>query len=317
MIRICCLKKRCDRKDENQCNPVHIYSGNAFHYRGGACCGTHILRVGKTRYRPLKAGERTALSRDGDILKIMNLNIAHGRKDGPNQILQGKARIRSNLDDIAALLIRENPDIVGIQEADGPSIWSGDFDHVAYLSRTSGFLFSIRGAHVDGAGLSYGTAILSKIPMHAPLSVTFAPSPPTFSKGFVAAGIRRNNTPDVGILIASVHLDFSRRSIRKKQARTLADRLSRLKMPIILTGDFNCEWNRDDDSVLSGLADDLDLVAYRTGATYMDTFPETGKRLDWILIPRGASFISHVVIPDIVSDHRAVVATIACNARML
>ena len=40
------------------------------------------------------------------------------------------------------------------------------------------------------------------------------------------------------------------------------------------------------------------------------TYPSRGTRLDWILISKELQFRSHGVLPDELSDHRAVVAEI-------
>ncbi len=138
-------------------------------------------------------GKQVLSLNNNAVLKILTLNVAHGRKDGANQIFQSSEKIKSNLDDIVSLIRRESPALVGLQEADGSSVWSGDFSHVAYLAKKSGYGYSTRGANVDGMRLSYGTALLSKYPLLKPISVTFKPSPPTLSKGFVAANLNVSN----------------------------------------------------------------------------------------------------------------------------
>ena len=72
-------------------------------------------------------------------MTLLTLNIAHGRKDGRNQMLQRTATIRRNLDDITRLLAQTSPALVALQEADGPSFWSGKFDHVKYLAKQAEF----------------------------------------------------------------------------------------------------------------------------------------------------------------------------------
>ena len=73
------------------------------------------------------------------VLRLMTLNVAHGRSDGPNQIFQKTRNIRANLGTIAKLLSRVGPDVVALQEADGPSFWRGKFDRVEYLATNAGF----------------------------------------------------------------------------------------------------------------------------------------------------------------------------------
>lgn len=42
------------------------------------------------------------------------------------------------------VITRENPHVVALQEADGPSFWSGKFNHVDYLARTGGYSYYLQ-----------------------------------------------------------------------------------------------------------------------------------------------------------------------------
>ncbi len=245
------------------------------------------------------------LSNNG-VFKILTLNIAHGRRDSLHQIFLSSEKIKSNLDEIAALIQCVNPDIVALQEADGPSLWSGNFSHVEYLSKKARSYYSAQGTHVHGLMLSYGTALLSKYPLTTPVSITFKPSPPTFPKGFVLAAVTLDGVSETKIV--SVHLDFSRKSVRKKQANDMIDILSSHKKSLIIMGDFNCELEKE--SALQLLIEELDLSAYKTNAGKMITFPALNKRVDYILISRNFEFISYRVLKDIVSDHLGVICEI-------
>jgi endonuclease/exonuclease/phosphatase family metal-dependent hydrolase len=239
---------------------------------------------------------------------VMTLNLAHGRKDGFSQMLQSGRTIQGHLEDVAAVLRRESPAVVALQEADGPSFWSGDFDHVARLAEGAAFGYSVRGSHVDGGGLSYGTALLSRFAPDAPVSVTFAPSPPTFPKGFVVSRVTFPGGWSADVV--SVHLDFARASVRKEQVAEMIRTLSRRPSPRIVLGDFNSEWD-DDDSAVRALVEGLHLTAWRENAKNLDTFPFSGKRLDWILISPELEFREYRVVPDVLSDHLGVAAAIA------
>lgn len=117
--------------------------------------------------------------RADDTLTVMTLNLAHGRSTGFHQILTSKKKLRSNLEAVAEVMNREGPDVIAVQEADGPSLWSGRFDHVEYIADTAGYPVHMRGEHVLGARLRYGTALISRFALHDPLSVTFPPPPPS------------------------------------------------------------------------------------------------------------------------------------------
>ena len=245
------------------------------------------------------------------VLRVMTLNVAHGRKDGFHQFLQSTPRIRSNLDDIAAVLARLEPDVVALQEADGPSFWSGGFSHVEHVAEKASFGYFSRAEHVKGMGLSYGTAVLSRPHLREARFVTFNPAPPSPSKGFVVATVdwpvEEGKTRSVDVI--SVHLDFSRQSVRESQIEDIVRNVKPRERLLILMGDFNCSWT-DEESPLKALARELDLKVFQPDASTLATFPASGRRLDWILISRELEFRSHQVVPDTLSDHLAVVAEV-------
>lgn len=245
--------------------------------------------------------------------RLLTLNVAHGRGDGRNQALRKGRTIRSNLDRVAEVLKRERPDLAALQEADGPSIWSGRFDHVRRLAEEAGYPWTVRGEHARGPRIAYGSALLSMRPLEDPYSVTFRPSPPTSSKGFVVGSIGTPGVFPEGIDVASVHLDFSRKAVRRRQVREMIETLAPRGRPLVVMGDMNCEWGGKDRTIRD-LAAGLSLRPYRPGAEGLatfDHFPSAGKRLDWILISKDLEFRSYRVLPDVLSDHQAVVAEIA------
>ena len=72
-------------------------------------------------------------------------------------------------------------------------------------------------------------------------------------------------------------------------------------------GDLNSEWQLR-NSTVQYLSRQLALSAYQPEQADLDTFPAFGERLDWILISPEIEFRSYHVLPDVVSDHRGVVA---------
>jgi endonuclease/exonuclease/phosphatase family metal-dependent hydrolase len=280
-----------------------------FYVRGPTSAEPMVLNMPRGSWTG--AGERRE---DRASLRVMTLNMAHGRSDGWHQALQRRVTIESNLDAMADVLLREKPDVVALQEADGPSLWSGKFDHAQYLADKAGFPHLCRGEHVNGMKLSYGTGLLSRLPMDHSVSRTFASSPPTPPKGFVVCTVRWPADPAVEIDVVSVHLDFLRQAVRRRQVREMIAELSGRGNPLVVMGDLNCEWEGEDAPIRT-LAEELDLTAYEPDAEGMDTFPSHEKRFDWILLSSELRFVKHETIDDVVSDHRAVVAEIevACE----
>jgi len=249
---------------------------------------------------------------DNLALTVMTLNIAHGRGDSFHQLLQRSKTTLSNLGTLATLFKTIDADVVALQEADGPSFWSGNFDHVEYLAKQASFGHSVHGAHVDGIGLSYGTALLANLKLQDAQAITFAPTLSPVPKGFVVSTIRWPDIPCVDIDVVSIHLDFTSESVRRKQAMELIETLRARNRPLIIMGDLNSEWQLQNSSVRY-LSQALALSAYSPERTDLDTFPAFGERLDWILVSPELKFRSYRVLSDVVSDHRGVIAELVLD----
>ncbi len=76
---------------------------------------------------------------ESTYLRVVTLNLAHGRKDGRNQLLQKTETIRNNLGDVAGVLKLVDAHLVALQEADAESSWSGKFNHVAFLGEQADY----------------------------------------------------------------------------------------------------------------------------------------------------------------------------------
>lgn len=260
-----------------------------------------------------------AIAFSGNTLKVLSLNVAHGRKDRMNQLLLSANTIRKNLGDIATFLAGSGADIVALQEADAPSRWSGNFDHVALLAEQANYPVFTHTPHAVSWLFSYGTAILSQAAFTETINYTFEPSPPTMNKGFTLAqivwqtGLEEN--PLMPVDIISVHLDFSRQEVRENQIREITAALGDRDNPVIILGDFNSDWLAD-ELVVRALADDNKLKGYRPEDNGLGTYKsgENSKRLDWILISDPLEFARYEVLPDVLSDHKAVFAEIALQS---
>ncbi len=249
------------------------------------------------------------------VLRVATLNVAHGRGAARSQIGLPRHRFETNLDAIATLLCRVQPDVVALQEVDAPSSWSGSFDHLERLAAASGYPHRFHGRHAAAAlgpaKLNYGTALVSRHPMTATASHRFD-AKLTPSKGFVTAQIQFDDRP---ILIASTHLEPGSRRIRRRQADELITALAGAGLPLIVLGDFNCDW--PDDDALRRIATHLALQAFEPDGDALRTWPSSDpdKRIDWIICSRDLRFVTYEVWPDVVSDHLGVVAELRWNGR--
>lgn len=244
-------------------------------------------------------------------LRVVTLNMAHGRKDGRNQMLLKGETIRNNLLDLAQLLDRADADVIALQEADAASAWSGKFNHVDFLVENSMYGCSFHGVHASNRMYDFGTALVSKHPFQGAFAHSFAPSKPTTTKGFSVAALDWNPAgalaDPVQIKFVSAHLDFSRKSVRRSQVDEMVRVLSGLEGPMVVMGDFNTDWQGEESS-LKHLAERLGLSAFDPHAQGLSTYGDKGARLDWILVSGALGFSRYAVFPDVVSDHYAVVA---------
>jgi len=249
----------------------------------------------------------------GKMLSVMSLNLAHGRKDSLNQVLVSKSRTQNNLSDIAEVIKRTQIDVVALQEADGPSRWSGKFNHVAHLANMTSLPAHLHSQHAQNWVYSYGTALISKTAFTDEVHHTFKPTPPTTNKGFTLGQLAWQRSPlkdDILLVdVVSVHLDFSRQAIREQQITEMTMVLEKRKGPYIIMGDFNSDWLTE-EKVVRELANQAQLHAYHPSVNNMGTYPSSRKRLDWILISNELEFVDYRTLPDVLSDHLAVIARI-------
>ena len=245
------------------------------------------------------------------VLRVLTLNTSHGRNTALNQFLVSKQRTYENLDSIAELLVARKPDVVGLQEADGPSRWSGGFDHVGYLVERTGYPCFVHGLHSTSWMATYGTALLTQAELLAPASLSFEPSPPSKQKGFVTGTIRWQSAEgERRVTVVSVHLDFLGRGTRDRQVAEMVAHLDDVDGSLIILGDLNSEW-LSEGSHVQQLGTKLGLRAFEPENFDLGTYKrKTGKRLDWILISQDLEFQRHEVLPDVVADHFAVYAEI-------
>lgn len=277
-----------------------------------AACTTAVKQPRTFHNSNIKPDTATYIQQDcpAPVLRVATLNIAHGRKDSINQLFVRESTFKKNLDDVAEVLNHYRPQVVALQEADAASRWSGSFDHVAYLAAAAGYPWRVHVSNAKSWLYSYGVALLSSLPLVETIEHTFEPSPPTLDKGFVLAEIEwpcgdDDKTRKVDII--SVHLDFSRESVREKQIHEMFEVLSARNKPTIIMGDFNSQWPAE-VSEIEDLVIQSRFVTYEPLGDNHSSYKN--KRLDWILITRDMAFENYQVLPDTLSDHAMVLADI-------
>ncbi|VVB78978.1 Endonuclease/Exonuclease/phosphatase family protein [uncultured archaeon] len=254
-------------------------------------------------------------------LKVMSLNLYHGRGICPPYLFKpivSRKKVRDNLREVSDMINHEGPDVILMQEAERYSILSGRFDHLSELSEISGYpYFSGEDAKIDPENnfFLYGTAIISKYPVKNSLSYNFFDTIPFRGKGFTKGTI---NIPEfhkhpidfVSAHFVALHL-FPKRA-RQKNAYSLVRTIHEetRKMPLIVGGDFNSEWNGE--KLLDKICTGLNINAYNPLEKGLETFPsrKPRKRIDWVFASPKLEFKDYYVLDRKVSDHLGVMAVL-------
>jgi endonuclease/exonuclease/phosphatase family metal-dependent hydrolase len=269
------------------------------HHEPCLCHPDHLNHVVR---RPVAATTRSGL-------RVLTLNVRHGRGTGRRPKTWQAERFRENVHRIAEFLRATPADVVALQEADGPSFWSGSHHHVEHYLHIGEFDEFAHGLHLTFCrprfGLSYGTALLSRVPLLSVSSRAFG-ARPLDPKGFVIATVSFDGRE---VDVASVHLDVVA-PVRRRQLATLIRLLRRRPRPLILMGDLNSTGRRD-RSAVRRIAQDLRLDIH-DGRGAAPTYPswQPSLRLDWILTSPELALVECRTYEEPVSDHLAVGATL-------
>lgn len=260
--------------------------------------------------RVVPEGRNCHAVRPAQVLVVATLNLAHGRGLAVDQFSLSRDQYEANVNAAAALVKREAPDVLALQEADGPSAWSGYFDHVARLARIASFPHVYHALHMDaalfGVHIRTGAALLATRPLLRPASHPFLVQ--RQMKGFVTAECEFDRRR---VLLASIHLTSTSRSVRHQQVEQIVNTLQAERKPAILMGDFNSTWHDEEDAVRR-IAARLKLQAFDPDSRQLATFraDAPSSRIDWILVSPKLEFLDYQVWLDQVSDHLCVVATL-------
>lgn len=249
-----------------------------------------------------------------DHLRFFSLNVAHAQRRAPVKPYILRRTAKRNLGDIAATLRQLSPDVVALQEVDGPSTWSGNFDHVASLARQAGLVDHYRGDHnaFDFGRFRYaaGTALMARQPLREPTSHRFGMSWRD-TKGFVLASVAVPEWDGLSIDVVSVHLDFLVPRVRRKQILRMVEMLEERESPLVVLGDLNCCWQYEPKS-MELLVQHLGLQAHEP-ESWVPTYParRPQRRIDWILASPELRFNGYHTLSVPLSDHLFLVADLA------
>ncbi len=172
---------------------------------------------------------------NGESLKIMSYNIHHANPPSKIGLI--------DLDAIAAVIIKENPDLVGLQEVDRFTKRSGNIDEAKILAEKTGLNYYFFKA-IDHDGGDYGVAILSRFPISNPQKLAL----PQVAKGEprVLSCVDVMLPNKTKLTFSNTHLDATRPdSNRVVQMKSILATLNPKSNATLLVGDLNCEAKKE------------------------------------------------------------------------
>jgi endonuclease/exonuclease/phosphatase family metal-dependent hydrolase len=248
---------------------------------------------------------------DPPTIKILSFNIAKCFCSPDDRTFIAAEEIRQRITRIAAIIKREQPDLVFLSEAVKEAGWTG-VDQVAEIAELSEMHAWSFGENMN-FGLPFyrvvsGNAILSRRPLELVANPSLAGRKPFY----ITANNRRilycrQNIAGRAVLLGSIHNDSWVRETNSKQMEEILEYVG--AQPAILAGDFNAlpDWPQLDlikqSGRFTGVTDGPPSFTGKDGAEM------TMKQIDYIFVPKSWELVEHHVVEDDVSDHNAIVST--------
>jgi endonuclease/exonuclease/phosphatase family metal-dependent hydrolase len=211
---------------------------------------------------------------------------------------------RIDLNRIAAVIARKNPDLVALQEIDKNCARSGNQDIAAELGRLLGMQHRFA-KFMEYQGGEYGMAVLSRLPIIDTLRFELPDGAEPRCALAVRVQVESLRSP---LLFVGIHNDWTKQSYRLQQVTTLLESLDEQDDPIILAGDFNAERTNESMALLEKAG--WKIVEKRDHER--NTFPseKPSVEIDFFVIRNlPEAIINHEVINEkVASDHLPIFA---------
>src|SRR5699024_2715547 len=217
-----------------------------------------------------------------DTLKVMTYNIYHGE--------QAYQEGESNLEDVASLINKVDPDFVALQEVDSLTHRSGKFNKgdpedliqtLADLTNRYGYFG--KAISYDGGG--YGEGILSKKAFKSRKLMLPIPK-----GGEDRAVVMLEAQTETGrrFLFAGTHLCHQYSENRLAQVEKINNYFKKVADPIIIGGDFNFTPEREPYKKISSLWRDAAVLSGNTNPTI--SYEEPTHRIDYLFLSKKSNW---------------------------
>jgi len=241
------------------------------------------------------ASSRTPASK---TLRVMTYNIHVGV--GMDKKL--------DLQRIAGVINREQPDLVGLQEVDRGVKRTEGKDEMAELAAMTRMNFAFA-PNLDYQGGKYGVAILSRLPIKSILHLMFENKREAERRGMLKVEVDVHGTT---VHFVTTHLDYQFEDGRLFEAEQLLENLERVAGPLIVVADLNDTPTGSAYKLMRTLFDDAWITSRAKGDGFSYPADKPVKRIDHVFYRTGAGVRAKKAwVPEtLASDHVPVVATI-------
>lgn len=161
-------------------------------------------------------------------LRVLTYNIHHGR--GADGVI--------DLERLADIIKRAQPDLVALQEVDVKTKRSGGVDQAAKLGELTSMnhFFAEAIPYQDGG---YGNAVLSRYPIRAKYRQPLPAEPDQEKRSVAVASVEPWDAINMRFVFASTHLCHLSEQTRQRQVRAIEGNRAYQGSATILAGDFN------------------------------------------------------------------------------
>lgn len=218
-----------------------------------------------------KNGDKAVIPPEGKTVTMMTYNIYGARATNPSNA--------ADLDALAEVIKRQNPDFVALQEVDKYTNRTGTTVHQAKDLAEKLDMYWHFSRAIDRDGGQYGDAVLSKYPIEEALSFQLTPDPnlPGEDRSVCIIKVQIEGKD---LYVASTHLDHLSQDLsRKYQANQLRTIIGNLNGDVIIGGDFNAL----PDSEVMSIVGSYMTFGCKSGCD--NTFPSSApnRTIDYIL----------------------------------
>jgi endonuclease/exonuclease/phosphatase family metal-dependent hydrolase len=213
-----------------------------------------------------------------------------------------------DLQRIADVINREQPDLVGLQEVDRGVKRTEGKDEIAELAMMTRMHFAFA-PNLDYQGGKYGVAILSRVLLNATAHTMFENKREAERRGMLKVEVNVDGKP---VTFVTTHLDYQYEDGRLFETEQLLKALQDVKGPLIVVADLNDVPEGSAYKLMDTLFDDAWIASRAKGDGFSYPADKPVKRIDHIFY-RPANRVRAKkawVVETLASDHIPVVAEI-------